>query len=343
MGPDEQVQEDKAQRRRDPGTVALVVLALLVVGGVVTYLGPILKPFLVAVFLYYTTKAAADFLGRFRFPRWLAYLTLCAASVAVCCTVALFVYGQAMTFREHWPRYEERILALIGQHATEATPSLQEIFKVSSQEVFAFVFERGANLAELIVMAFFYLLFLILGSRKLAGRVTRAFPGERGERILAIGQMISGGLERFMKIKTLVSLGMGATAAGLMFLFGLEQWLLWGFLFFALNYITYIGSMVACVPPILIAYLDLSSPVWATVLGVLIVVNRFVWIDYIEIHMSGKHLNIDSVLLFLWLAYWGWFWGVLGLILAYPMIASLKIVLENLEKTRGWALLMSEE
>ena len=71
--------------------------------------------------------------------------------------------------------------------------------------------------------------------------------------------------------------------------------------------------------------------------------NRLLWIDYIEIRLSGKHLNIDSVLLFLWLAYWGWFWGVLGLILAFPMIVSLKIVLEHLEATKSWALLMSED
>jgi predicted PurR-regulated permease PerM len=59
--------------------------------------------------------------------------------------------------------------------------------------------------------------------------------------------------------------------------------------------------------------------------------------------MAGRHLNIDSILLFLWLAYWGWVWGVIGLILAFPMITSLKIVLEHLESTRGWAVLMSEE
>jgi len=73
------------------------------------------------------------------------------------------------------------------------------------------------------------------------------------------------------------------------------------------------------------------------------VVNRFLWIDYVEIRLSGKHLNIDSVVLFLWLACWGWTWGVPGLILAYPMIASLKIVLENLENTKEWAVLMGEE
>src|SRR5262245_61449509 len=343
MASDDQVRAEMAPGRSDPGRVALVVLAVLAVAAVVTYLGPILKPFFVAVFLFYTTRSAAEGLVRWHFPPWLAYLTLFAASVVVVCTVSLFVYSEAMAFRDHWPKYQERILALVGQHGDEATPTLQEIFKVSSHEVFAFVFERTADVAELIFMTFFYLLFLLMGSRKLAHRVARGFPGESGQKVLAIGAKISGGMESFMKVKTLVSLGMGATAAVLMSLFGLDHWLLWGFLFFALNYITYIGSIVACVPPIVMAYLDLSSPVWATVLSVLIVANRFLWIDWVEIRLSGKSLNIDSSLLFLWLAYWGWTWGVLGLILAYPMIASLKIALEHLESTRGWAVLMSEE
>jgi AI-2 transport protein TqsA len=343
MASDDLILKEKAPPATDPARLALVILAVFAVGAVVTYLGPILKPFLVAVFLFYTTRSAAEALVRRGFPPWLAYLTLFASCLVAVFTVSLFVYGEAMAFRDHWPQYQERILALIGQHTAGASPSLQELFEVSSHDVFAFAFERGVGAAELIIMVFFYLLFLLLGSRKLAHRVTRGFPGETGQRVLAIGEKISSGMERFMKVKTLVSLGMGATAAGLMYLFGLDHWLLWGFLFFALNYVTYIGSIIACVPPIALAYLDLSSPVWATVLAVLIVVNRFLWIDWVEIRLSGKHLNIDSALLFLWLAYWGWTWGVLGLILAYPMIVSLKIVLEHLENTKGWAVLMGEE
>ena len=66
--------------------VALVLIVSVIAVGVVTYLGPILKPFLVAVFLYFSTKAAARFLVRRRVPEWLAYLTLFvvgSATVAV--------------------------------------------------------------------------------------------------------------------------------------------------------------------------------------------------------------------------------------------------------------------
>jgi predicted PurR-regulated permease PerM len=343
MEANEQPRGAQTRDGRDPGTWALVVMAVLLVGGVLTYLGPVLKPFLLAVFLYYVTKAAADALVRWRCPSGLAYLGLFVAAVAVTVTLAVFVSGQAVAFRDQWPRYQQRMHNLIGGRAAGAGQALDQLFAVSSRDVFTFVFATGAGLVELVVMTFFYLLFLILGARRLAGRVQRAFPGERGARLLAISRQVSAAMEQFLKVKTLVSAGMALSAAAILYPFGLDRWPLWAFLFFALNYVTYIGSMVACLPPIVLAYLDLPSPVLATVLAILVVSNRVVWIDYIETRLSGKHLNIDSVLLFLWLAYWGWVWGVLGLILAFPMITCLRIILEHLEATRPWAVLMSEE
>ncbi len=329
--------------RRDPVRVAVLLMAIVVVVGAVTYLGPILKPFLVAVFLYFSTKPAAAFLIRLRFPAFLAYVTLFAAGSAAATALVLLTYSEALSLRADWPHYQQRILDVIGRAPQDTSRALTEMFTVSSREVFKHLFERGIGVVELLTMTFFYLLFIILGAGRLPQRMHRAFPGGQGEHILTVAGQIGTGIERFMQVKTLVSAGMAASAALLLYLFGLRGWLLWGILFFAFNYITYIGSLVACVPPVLLAYLDLSSPVAATVLAALVVLNRFLWIDYIEIRMSGKHLNIDSILLFLWLAYWGWVWGVIGLILAFPLVVSLKIVLEHLETTRGWAVLMSEE
>ena len=81
----------------------------------------------------------------------------------------------------------------------------------------------------------------------------------------------------------------------------------------------------------------------ATVLAVLVVVNRVFWIDFLELKLSGKQLNLDPTLLFLWLSYWGWAWGILGLILAYPMMAAVKISLCHLGDAHGWAEMLSDE
>jgi predicted PurR-regulated permease PerM len=330
----------------DPARVAVVLMASVLMVGVVTYLGPILKPFLVAVFLYFSTKAAAGFLIRRRFPAVLAYLTLLVVGSLAVAVLTLLTYGEMMALRVAWPTYQQRILDLIGKTPEDASGPLAELFTTWSKTFFHEIFERGIGTLELLTLTFFYLLFILLGASHLPQRVRRAFPNG-GERILAVAGQIGTGMERFMQVKTWVSLGMGLSAAVIMYLFGLQGWLLWGVLFFAFNYITYIGSMLACVPPIVLAFLDAffgqGNPVTAAILSALVILNRFVWIDYIEIKMAGRHLNINPILLFLWLAYWGWMWGVVGLILAFPMLTSLKIILEHLESTRGWAVLMSEE
>jgi predicted PurR-regulated permease PerM len=433
-------------------TAAVIALAVLAFGAAATIMGPVLQPFLVALFLFYATQFGAKSLARLGMQPWSAYPALIGLTLIFSILTAQFVYREADVFRTTWPRYEDRITGYLAAwwptvatqsqpekmtavdsdgspsqprvqpgttpHAADdaqaaavpsddtpaadieplpeqtkdllatapvavekletseagkadhvaddhvdakgtqnaATPlrtpragvrpvrtTLTEVFRISSQDVLDYVFSHGLHVAELFVVVFCYLVFLFLGSRKLKARVLRAFPGERGSRLVAIGEGITESMERFMVVKTAAGVGMAVSAGMIMYLFGLDHWMLWAFLFFAANYITYIGSMAACIPPLVMAYLDLDNAAMATLLSALIVLNRVFWIDFFELRMSGKQLNLDPTLLFLWLSYWGWAWGILGLILAYPMMAALRITLEHLGGLQGWALLLSDE
>jgi len=347
---------------------ALVVIAVVVAGAAITHLGPVLQPFLVALFLFYATRFGVKTLSGLGMRPLTAYATLVGIILIASVLLAQFVYREAVSFRGSWPRYEDRIgdiitrwsgplgaVAVGGENVPAADPaadpgvepvlsrtSLSDLFRVSSRDVLNFVFAKGIDAAELIVLVFCYLVFFFLGSRKFEARVERAFPGERGARILAVGEGISDSMERFMMVKSVIGVGMGLSAGLVMWLFGLDHWPLWGFLFFAANYVTAIGSWAACVPPILMAALDLGA-MQATVLALLIVVNRVLWIDFLELKFSGRQLNLDPTLLFLWLSYWGWAWGILGLILAYPMMAAVKISLRHLGDAHGWAEMLSDE
>ena len=460
------------------GNAALVILAVLAMGAAVTVLGPVLKPFLVALFLFYAIQFGAKSFERLGMQPWTAYLALISMALISTILTAQLVYREAEVFQRTWPRYEDRISSSLArwmpqlaapllpdspsqtgdrsrpaasspsqdsprQAAADALPStatgdtatgdttkntadaqgalqprqeklpeqtadlfsvapttqsssesgsesssesgsesssgaaagarsesgsesgsdgssaavpqppsgedirgrtsLTDLFRITSQDVLKYVFSHSLDVAELIVVVFCYLVFLFLGSRKLKARVLRAFPGERSTRLVAIGDGITESMERFMVVKTVAGVGMAVSAAIIMHGFGLDHWMLWAFLFFALNYITYIGSAAACVPPLIMAHLDLDSHVMALVLSTLIVLNRVFWIDFFELRMSGKQLNLDPTLLFLWLTYWGWAWGILGLILAYPMLAALRIALEHIGGLSGWAVLLSDE
>ncbi len=408
--------------------MSLVVLAVIACGAVFTWLGPVLRPFLIAVFLYYATQFFARLLTRAGLSPTTAYASLLPVAVILTILFGQLVHREAGVFLAKWPRYEARIMRVIdatsgtlrswnvfaprkaddadGGASTESVPAatlspgpagqasvsapspgaetepgaggdgagadhalagsgavpgesagtaepvprvarqtgdLSDFFRVTSQATVDYVFRHSLDIAELFILVLVYLVFLFLGGRKLPAKIRRAFPGAQGEQILRIGAGITDSMEAFMAVKTLVGLGMGATAGGIMFFLGLDHWLLWAFLFFASNYITYIGSAVTIVPPIVLAFFDFTSPWGAVLLAVLLVVNRLIWIDFVEIRLSGRELNLDPVLMFLWLAYWGWVWGVLGLILAYPMMAAVKIVLQHVSGGTPWAVLMSDE
>src|SRR5262245_41149634 len=171
---------------RNPAHVALILLTIVVMVGVVTYLGPILKPFLVAVFLYFATKSAAGFLTRRGFPALRAYLTLFVVGSVAVAAIALDVYGAALSFQEQWPRYQQRVLALIGEAPGGTGRTLSELFATSSREAFQYFFGKGLGLVELLTMTFFYLLFILLSAGRIMQRVRRAFPGSRGEQVVAV-------------------------------------------------------------------------------------------------------------------------------------------------------------
>ena len=105
-------------------------------------------------------------------------------------------------------------------------------------------------------------------------RVFKALEPASADRALAIGRTIDGEIRRYLAVKTGVSLGMAVLTGLLGWAFGLDFWFLWAVLMFLANYVTYVGSVVACVPPIAIAYLQFTSPAAATVLAALIIVNR---------------------------------------------------------------------
>jgi AI-2 transport protein TqsA len=198
------------------------------------------------------------------------------------------------------------------------------------------------HIVEVTVLVVFYLLFLFLEARKLRGRVQGGFEKDTADRVLDVIDKIDESVRRYLWIKTAVSFGLGATTTILGWIFGLDFALLWGVLMFFANYITYVGSIAALVPPIAIAFVMLS-PTSAIILTSLLVLNRLFWIDYAEIRFSGEHLDVSPLLLLLSIALLGYVWGVVGMLMAVPLVTSIKIVLSHFDNTRYLAKLMSDD
>ena len=147
-----------------------------------------------------------------------------------------------------------------------------------------------------------------------------------------------------MGIKTATSAVTGVLVAALLFLLGVDYPVLWGLLAFLLNFVPNIGSIMAAIPPVLLAFLQPESGMATamyTALG-FVAINCF--ISYaIEPRFMGQGLGLSTLVVFVSLVFWGWVLGPVGMLLSAPLTMTFKIVLSDFDDTRWIAVLMGSK
>lgn len=357
-------------------TTSLVVIAICIGGTALAQARVILTPLLIAIFLYFLIQPMIEYLFRSKLPPWILYPFIVALPLLFSLILVWVVEMNVRAFADRLPEYRSRMFHTLdhlapylkvpvrtvtppraaeaqAQTPTEDTPApgepeadwqgyLGEYFDRSREVLVTSALGITLHIIEVTVLVVFYLLFIFLEARKLRGRIQAGFQADTAERIVDVMDKVDDSIRRYLWIKTAVSFGLGLSTFLLGLFFGLDFALLWGVLMFLANYITYVGSIAALVPPIAIAFVQLS-PGMAAVLTALLVLNRLLWIDYFEIRYSGEHLDVSPLLLLLSIALLGWIWGVVGMLMAVPLVTTTKIVLSHFDNTRYLAKLMSDD
>lgn len=146
------------------------------------------------------------------------------------------------------------------------------------------------------------------------------------------------GIQRYLVIKTLISLTTGILAWGLCKYMDVGFALLWGIVAFALNFIPTFGSIVAAIPPILLALL-IGGISDAVIVAFGYIVINFMLGNGIEPLLLGKQFGIATSVVLLSVILWGWIWGPIGMLLAVPISVLVKLALEN-SKDLKWIAMM---
>jgi AI-2 transport protein TqsA len=149
-------------------------------------------------------------------------------------------------------------------------------------------------------------------------------------------------IQRYLAIKTAISFATGVLACALCWAAGLDFYVLWGILAFALNFIPVIGSLVAGVPPIILALLVAGFPTALLVAAGYLLINNFLG-NFLEPMLVGKRFGISSLVVVLSVLFWGWVWGPLGMLLAVPLTMVIKVILDGSEEFRWIGVAISSE
>jgi|TARA_B100000686_G_scaffold353797_1_gene460865 AI-2 transport protein TqsA len=332
------------EKSRSAITIAVSVIAFVVVIYGMQAARVILVPLLVAVFVAILCAPVMKYLERQRVPTGLAVAIVVILIVGIMVLAGSFVGGSIGAFNERLPFYQERlnerltdIAALFGQQITVGR-LIESVQPGSAMGFAANLLNSLQGLLANFFLIMFTVIFILLESSTLPAKMQLMMRNSRSD--TEYFRKFTESLQRYLGIKTLTSLSTGLAVGILTGIFGLDFPVLWGLLAFLLNYVPSIGSLIAAIPAVFIALIQLSL-LQALMIGLGYFVINIAIGGVIEPRVMGRGLGLSTLIVFLSLVFWGWIFGPVGMILSVPLTMTAKIALESSEKTALIAALLS--
>lgn len=194
---------------------------------------------------------------------------------------------------------------------------------------------------SLFVLVVSMLVLLLLEVSQYRKKVQKAFPSRISDRIIHAVGNTSEKLRRYLVVMSLTSFLTGVLTAIWCFVLGVDLALVWGLIAFILNFIPTLGSIVAVIPPTIIAFIfQGASRGIATLIGLAVI--QTIMGNFVDPRVQGKSLQLSPFVALFSIVFWGWVWGIPGAILGVPMTIAIILLCEEFENTRGVAIFLSE-
>jgi len=326
---------------------ATAIIVLFVAGVVLKLARPVLIPFILAVFLSYLIDPPLTFLTRCRCPRPGAVLIVLALMFVSLYLFGALLYSSGKSLVAELPKYEARLDDLVRLLEKGVGPVKVDlasaIGKLDIDNIAAAILAAiGPFFTFLgkLLLVFLFLVFIVSGRGRAAAKIPRALGDGQAGRVRTILEAINGQVRTYLVIKTAMSLLNGLMVWAVLAIFGVDFAALFGLLAFLFNFIPNIGSMIAAVLRVGFAFFQFGTfwtPFW--ILVVTVGLDNLLG-NLLEPKIMGKGLGLSPLLVFFSLLFWGWLWGIPGMILSVPLTALIKIVCQNIPPLRPVAVLM---
>lgn len=139
-------------------------------------------------------------------------------------------------------------------------------------------------------------------------------------------------IQRFLLTKTIISFFTAVVGMFFMLIFRVDFILICGMLLFVLNFIPNIGSIIASALPITICLIERGFSLSFIIFGLLIIATQMLFGNIIEPKIQGDRLNLSPIVVLISLVFWGWVWGIVGMILGVPITSAINIILLQLDE-----------
>jgi len=310
----------------------------------------LLVPFLFATFLALITARPMLWMQQKRVPAILAALIIVSLLMLILAVVGTIVGASIAEFTAALPGYQERldtiverVVGFIGKtfNGEEAFESLGDMIDPGwAMGLAATLLNSLKDVLTNVFLIVFTMIFILLEASTVETKFAAAFG--RSTQSLKRPRVFLANLGRYLGIKTIVSIVTGLAAGLLTWVVGVDFPLLWAMLAFLLNYVPTIGSIIAAVPAVLMALVQLG-PGGATATAIGFVAINMIFGNMIEPRLMGYGVGVSPLIVFIGLIFWGWVFGPVGMLLSVPLTMALKLALESDVRTRWIAIFIGSE
>ncbi len=328
--------------------VGLFLIALLAALG---YARAFVLPVLFAFMLALVLRPVVRFLARRGIPEFLTAVSLVMSVLTIFGLAFYFLSAPLSALLTDLPRIaneieiklidfrstSEQIQAVtekienLGRQDTPAPPEVQKV-EVAQPGLLSSVAANAPDAAARALFALVLLLFLLSSGDLFYAKIVRAMPtfGDK-KKALGIAHDIERELSRYLGTITLINIGLGTCVGLALWAIGIPNPVLWGVLAAVLNFIPYIGSLIGVALVGTIALGTLPTLAHAALAPLAYLALTTIEGQIVTPILVGRRLALNHVTLFLGIAFWGWLWGVVGMLFAVPLMVAVKIICSHIE------------
>ncbi|MGD8778162.1 MAG: AI-2E family transporter [Ignavibacteria bacterium] len=321
-----------------------IFIFLIIVFYLLNILSSLLIPLAFAYLAASLFQPVINYLLNKKIPKWLIYPLVIIFSLSFIFLVVLVFSSSISEFVQQQSYFEERLATkfipfidslnsfMLNYFGTELklNEALGEILKSDflTSAVGSFINAIGDFTSSFIIFAFYYIVFLITmnGYKEYLNYV----KGEKNDKVVIENyEKIQTSIFTYVKVKIIVSIFTAVLVYVVLIIFGVKFAFLWGLLTFLLNFIPIVGSLIAVILPTLMGVIQFDSFSTIVILFILLETSQVIVGNVVEPIMMGNSLRLNTITTMFGLVFWGFIWGIPGMLLSMPLVVIFKILFEQ--------------
>lgn len=341
--------ESTHQSNNRTAQVLVILASFVVIVAGMKAAESIIVPFLLAVFISIVTSPPFFWMQKKGIPKGISLLLVILFFLFVIALIGVLIGASVTDFTTKLPFYEAKlqdqtqtiITWLTEKKFIEPDFQLSKAFNPAS--VLQVVGDTFNQVGNLFANGFLILLTVIFMMMEISGLPLKLKKIlSKPDISISRFQEIFQNINKYIAIKTWISLGTGLLVYFLLLIIGVDYAILWAVLAFVLNFIPTIGSIIALIPPALLTIVQLGFGEAGIVLVGYLVINTIMG-NILEPKFMGKGLGLSTLVVFLSLIFWGWILGPIGMLLSVPLTITIKIALDSSDETRWLSVMLGPD